>query len=261
MSAPLQDKAAIVTGAARGIGRATAIRLARDGAHVVVTDLDEAGVGEVAAAIRAMGRRSVALGADVTRREDRERIVAATLAEFGRIDILVNNAGIFRMAPLLETTEEDWDATMNVNARAVFFLTQAVARQMVQQGGGRIINVASAAAKLSNNPYGGPYNCSKAAVVALTKTFGLNLAKHGVRVNAVCPGIVETDMWKKLDEFIARQEGLPVGEPIRRRLESIPVGRLETPDDVAGVIAFLAGPDSDYMTGQAINVTGGLVHW
>jgi meso-butanediol dehydrogenase / (S,S)-butanediol dehydrogenase / diacetyl reductase len=257
----LHDQGAIVTGAARGIGRATALRLAQEGAHVVIADTNLAGAEAAAAAIGEFGTTGFAIQADVTRAADRERIVASAIDHFGQIDILVNNAGIMRTCELLEANDEDWDRVMDVNVRAVFFLSQLAARQMVRQRHGRIINVASAAAKIATNPHVVSYNCSKAAVVALTRTFGVSLAPHGIRVNAVCPGLVDTEMWAFFEQLSSHEGGLAPGEYTRSRVAALPIQRMEKPEDVAGVIAFLAGPDSEYMTGQAINVTGGLVTW
>jgi NAD(P)-dependent dehydrogenase (short-subunit alcohol dehydrogenase family) len=259
MEASLKGQAAIVTGAGQGIGRAVALRLAADGMHVTVVDM-HAGRGEgVAAEIAASGSRALALAADVTAAADRQRMIDATLAEFGRLDVLVNNAGIMRVALPLDVTEEHWDVVMDVNARAVYFCCQAALKHMVGQHSGRIINIASAAGKAASTIQHPVYNVSKAAVIAITKTFAMACAREGVRVNAVCPGVVATPMQDVVDQEFARITG-STPETIRaERVARIPLGRVEQPEDVADVVAFLAGPASRYMTGQAINVTGGTI--
>ncbi|HKB25082.1 MAG TPA: SDR family NAD(P)-dependent oxidoreductase [Methylomirabilota bacterium] len=254
----LQGQVAIVTGAGRGIGRATALELARLGADVVVAELDKAGAERTAAEVKSLGRRALALPTDVTRRADLQTMADRTLAELGRIDVLVNNAGIYRAAAPLDVTEEHWDAIMSINARAVFFACQAVLPAMVKQKRGAIVSLASMAGKIGNRN-NLPYNASKAAVISITKSLALAHAKDGIRVNCVCPGFVETDMWA----LVAREQGALMGmtpeEFTRQRAAQVPLGRMERPEDVAGVIAFLAGSRAGYMTGQALSVDGGLV--
>ena len=254
----LEGQVAIVTGAGRGIGRATAIELARMGADVVVAELDPAGAEKTALEVRGLGRRASVVPTDVTSRADLRAMAERTRAEFGRIDVLVNNAGIYRAAAPLDVTEEHWDAVMNINARAVFFASQAVLPAMVAQKRGAIISLASMAGKIGNRN-NLPYNASKAAVISITKSLALAHAADGIRVNCVCPGFVETDMWT----IVAREQGallgLPPEEFTRQRAAQVPLGRMERPEDVANVIAFLAGSRAAYMTGQAISVDGGLV--
>ncbi len=255
----LQGQVAIVTGAGRGIGRATALELARMGADIVVAELDAgSGADKTAALVQDAGRRAAVIPTDVTRRSDLTAMVERTLAAFGRIDVLVNNAGIYRAAPVLEVTEEHWDAIMTLNAKAVFFASQAVLPAMIAARRGSIVNLASMAGKIGSRT-NLPYNASKAAVVSMTKSLALAHAADGVRVNCVCPGFVETDMWT----MVARQQGAILGltpeEFTRRRLESVPLGRMERPEDVAHVIGFLASPRAAYMTGQALSVDGGLI--
>ena len=260
----LDGKAAIVTGAGRGIGRAIALRLAREGAQVVCADLDEANARKVAAEIEAAGGTALAMRVDVTQRTDAERMVSETASRFGRLDILVNNAGIGAVALLIDTDEETWDALMNVNAKGVLLCSQAAARQMIAQGeGGRIINNASGAGK---SPPGkdtplGAYAASKHAVVALTKQMGLELSSHQILVNCVCPGIVDTPMWDLIDREISRIEGSKVGSVKARSVARIPLGRIEQPEDVANLVVFLASSDASYITGQALNVSGGLLNY
>jgi len=223
----LSGQVAIVTGAGRGIGRATALELAGMGADIVVAELDQA-------------------------MADRAR------AEFGRIDILVNNAGIYRAALPLDVTEEHWDAIMSVNAKAVFFATQAVLPTMIAQKRGAIVSLASMAGKIgSKNNL--PYNASKAAVVSMTKSLALAHAGDGIRVNCVCPGFVETDMWTAVAREQGKLLGMSADEFTRHRAGTVPLGRMERAEDVANVIGFLCSSKSCYMTGQALSVDGGLV--
>ena len=264
MAERLQDLVAMVTGGGQGIGRAIALRLAREGAHVGIVDLNEASARQVAEEVAELGRRSAAIRADVSSKAECERMVDEVVRELGRLDVAYSNAGIAEFKPIFEISEKDWDRMFAVNAKGVFFTLQATARQMLRQdrprpGGprGKIINTASIAGR-----YGGSimvhYAATKAAVISITQTCARNLAPD-VTVNAICPGIVETDMWRTIDEQWSRAAGWERGEAWKRRVEPIPMGRPETPDDVAGVAAFLASPDSDYMTGQSINIEGGLV--
>ena len=254
----LAGQVAIVTGAGRGIGRATALELARMGADIVVAELDRDGAERTAAEVKGLGRRVSVVRTDVTSRADLAAMAERARAEFGRIDVLVNNAGIYRAALPLDVTEEHWDAIMNVNAKAVFFASQAVLPTMIVQKRGAIVSLASMAGKIgSRNNL--PYNVSKAAVVSMTKSLALAHAADGIRVNCVCPGFVETDMWTN----VAREQGALMGitpeEFTRQRASAVPLGRMERPEDVANVIGFLASSKSGYVTGQALSVDGGLV--
>ena len=254
----LKGQAAIVTGAGRGIGRATAMELARQGADVVIAELDQAGAKRTAEEVGALGRRSLAVATDVTSRADLRAMVDRAKAEFGRIDILVNNAGIYKAAATLDVSEDHWDAIMNINAKAVFFASQAVLPTMIAQKSGSIVSLASMAGKIGSKT-NLPYNASKAAVVSMTKSLALAHAGEGIRVNCVCPGFVETDMWTKVAKEQGALLGMSAEEFTRHRAGSVPLGRMEKAEDVAHVIAFLAGPRSGYMTGQALSVDGGLV--
>jgi NAD(P)-dependent dehydrogenase (short-subunit alcohol dehydrogenase family) len=254
----LKDCVAIITGAGRGIGRATALELARMGADIVIAEVDRAGAERTAAEVRDLGRRASVRPTDVTSRSDLAAMVEGARADFGRIDILVNNAGIYRAALPLEVTEEHWDAVMGVNAKAVFFASQAVLPTMIAQRAGTIVSLASMAGKVGSRG-NLPYNASKAAVISITKSLALAHAGDGIRVNCVCPGFVETDMWTAVSRDLGTMAGLTPDEFTRQRLTQVPLGRMERPEDVAGVIGFLASPRAGYMTGQAINVTGGLV--
>ncbi|RKU07713.1 hypothetical protein C6502_16660 [Candidatus Poribacteria bacterium] len=258
----LDGQVAIVTGAGRGIGRATALRLAHEGASVTVADSNETNAKGVAAEIKSAAGTAHSLTVDVTDKADTERMVFETVERFGKLNILVNNAGIAIIASLMDTDEATWDALMNVNAKGVLLCSQAAAQQMIVQGnGGRIINNASGAGKVApgrSTPLGA-YAASKHAVVALTKQFGLELSSHGILVNCVCPGIVDTSMWELIDREVAQLEGVPVGSVKARAAAGIPVGRIQQPDDVANLIAYLASSDASYITAQALNVSGGML--
>ncbi len=258
----LDGQVAIVTGAGRGIGRAIARRLAHEGASVAVSDLDVENAAGVADEITAAGGKAISLRTDVSRKADAVRVVEDTVAHFGRLDILVNNAGIGAIVSLLDTDESTWDALMNVNAKGVLLCSQAAARQMIAQGGGgRIINNASGAGKMAPGkdiPLGA-YAASKHAVVAITKQMGLELSSHGILVNCVCAGIVDTPMWDLIDREIAKLQGVPVGSVKAGAVASIPVGRIEQPEDVANMFAFLASEDANYLTAQTYNICGGIL--
>jgi meso-butanediol dehydrogenase/(S,S)-butanediol dehydrogenase/diacetyl reductase len=257
----INGRIVLITGAARGIGAATARRLAEEGARLVLADQDGAGVEKLAAALK-----QVAVRADVTRAEDIARMVDEPYRRWGRLDVLFNNAGVIRVQPMLEVTEAEWDRVMAVNLRAVFFVLQAVARRMVKQDPmpgselrGKLIQTASIASYRGGNHLMTPYSASKAGVVSLTRSAAQLLAPERITSNCVCPGAVETPMWEQIDREWGALEGLGQGEAWKRRIRHIPMGRPERPEDVAGVVAFLAGSDSDYMTGQAVNVDGGIV--
>ena len=216
----LSGHVAIVTGAGRGIGRATALELAGMGADIVVAELDLAGAERTAAEIKGLGRRVSAVKTDVTSRADLTAMANRARAEFGRIDILVNNAGIYRAALPLDITEEHWDAIMNVNAKAVFFATQAVLPAMIAQKRGAIVSLASMAGKIGSRT-NLPYNASKAAVVSMTKSLALAHAADGIRVNCVCPGFVETDMWTSVASEQGKLMGMSADEFTRLRAGTV----------------------------------------
>jgi NAD(P)-dependent dehydrogenase (short-subunit alcohol dehydrogenase family) len=255
----LQGQAVIVTGAGRNIGRAIALELAGMGADVVVAEQDRTTGERTAEEVRKLGRRALALQTDVTRLSDLQAMADRTVAELGRIDILVNNAGIHRSAHTVDVTEDDWDRLLAVNAKGVFFGSQAVLRHMVKAKRGNIISLASMAGKIGLKT-SLVYGITKAAVISMTKSLALAHAADGIRANCVCPGIVETDMIFQIDrEAGEKLFGLKPGEYLKQRVEQIPLGRIETAEDVANLVGFLASRKSSYMTGQAINVTGGLV--
>ncbi len=257
----LEGRTVLVTGGANGIGAACARRLAAEGARILVADVDHGAADKLA---RELGQR--AIRADVTRAADIEAMLDEAWRAWGRLDVLFNNAGIIRVHPLLDVTREDWDRIMEVNLKAVFFVLQAAARRMIAQAPipgselrGKLIQTASIAAYRGGLPLTAPYAASKAGVVSLTRTAAQALAPHRITANCICPGAVQTPMWEQIDAEWCALEGWPRGEAWRRRTAAIPLGRPERPEDVAGLVAFLASADSDYMTGQAVNVDGGLV--
>ena len=254
-------RTALVTGGARGIGRGIALRLAADGLDVAVADLpsmhaDSEGVADE---VRAAGRRAAVIDVDVSDPAQVDAMVAATVAELGRLDVMVANAGVAQVAPLLEVTPEQFDWLMSINLRGVFLCYTAAARQMIAQGdGGKIIGAASIAAHKGFAMLG-HYSASKWAVRGLTQAAAQEWAPHGITVNAYCPGIVGTKMWDYIDEKLAEAEGLQKGEAIAKFSELITLGRVETPEDVAQFVSYLASPDSDYMTGQSVMIDGGVL--
>jgi NAD(P)-dependent dehydrogenase (short-subunit alcohol dehydrogenase family) len=255
----LDGQVAIVTGAGRGIGRAIALELAALGAAVSVAEVNEAAAAQTVAEVAQAGRRGLAIGVDVTSARDRQAMVQQTLQTFQRIDILVNNAGIYRSAPPLDITEEHWDTVLAVNAKAVLFCAQAVLPTMLAARRGVIVNIASMAGKVAS-PTGLPYAVSKAAVISLTRSLAAAYARDGIRVNCVCPGFVETEMWAQVDREVGvGQLGKPLGQYAAERIATVPLGRGAQPSDIANVVGFLTTSKAGYMTGQAINVTGGLV--
>jgi meso-butanediol dehydrogenase / (S,S)-butanediol dehydrogenase / diacetyl reductase len=257
---PTADRSAIITGAARGIGRAIALRLARDGLDVTVNDLPgaRADLNGLVEEIQAFGRRSVAAVGDVGVEADVDGLVRTHVEVHGGLDVMVANAGVAITAPLLETTAEQWETTMRVNLRGVFHCYRAAARQMIAQGrGGRLIGAASVAAHRGGR-WQGAYSASKFAVRGLSQSAAQELADHGITVNVYSPGVVRTPMWDSIDEAITARQGTRVGTAMAAMMSSIPLGRLETPDDVAGVVSFLASPDAAYITGQSIVVDGGI---
>jgi 3-oxoacyl-[acyl-carrier protein] reductase len=247
MAAELKDKVAIVTGASRGIGRATALALAAAGAQVVVNYARSSpAADEVVAQITAQGGSAIALQADVSDADQVDALIKATLDQWGRVDVLVNNAGITRDTLLLRMKPEDWQAVIDLNLTGVFLCTRAVSKIMLKQRSGRIINIASVAG-LMGNPGQANYSAAKAGVIGFTKTIAKEMASRGVTVNAVAPGFIKTDM----------TEDLPNTEEI---LKYIPLGRYGEADEVAGLIRFLAAdPAAAYITGQVLTIDGGMV--
>jgi len=242
----LEGKRAIVTGAARGIGRAIAEELAAEGADLALCDLQADWLAETAAAVEARGRRAARIAVDVGDGGAVAAAVGSAAETLGGLDILVNNAGITRDTFLARMSEEDWDAVLRVNLKGTFLFTRAVTRPMMKQRGGVIVNIASIIGLIGNAGQCN-YAASKAGVIAFTKSAAKELASRGIRVNAVAPGFIETKMTEALPEDVRR-----------RMLEAIPMQRFGSARDVARVVVFLAGEDSSYMTGQVLTVSGGM---
>ncbi len=260
----VEGRVAGVTGAGAGIGRAIARALAAEGARVAVTDINEAGAQETVRLIEEAGGTARAWRLDVTRREEIERVVAEIREWGGRLDIWVNNAGVSTMNHFWELTEEDWDYNMNVNAKGTFLCSQVVAKVMMAQDlmsgselRGKIINIASMAGKRGNAPFLAHYVASKFAVVGLTQATAGELAPYKITVNAVCPGYVATSMQERELRWEAELRGTTPEAVRDLYIQDTPLGRIETPEDVAKVVVFLASPLSDFITGEAINVNGG----
>ncbi|MBI4507665.1 MAG: glucose 1-dehydrogenase [Chloroflexi bacterium] len=244
----LADRVAIVTGGARGIGRAIALGYAREGAHVVVADQDGATAERTAAEVRALGRRGLAVAVDVAQRAQVETLVERVVQELGRLDVMVSNAGISLPHDFLDTPEELWDRTIGVNLKGVFLCGQAAARQMVRQGGGgAIVNTASQRVE-SGDPRGVPYVASKGGVRSLTKAMALALAPYGIRVNAIGPGPTLTDL---------NRERMADPATRARFVDRVPLGRLGDPEDMVGAAVFLASDEARFVTGHTLYVDGG----
>jgi meso-butanediol dehydrogenase/(S,S)-butanediol dehydrogenase/diacetyl reductase len=257
---PRPDRSAVVTGAARGIGRAIAVRLAADGLAVSLCDLPAMGVelDAVTTEIRAHGGTAHPIVLDVTDAAAVEAAVAAHVERTGGIDVMVANAGVAVTAPLVETTPAQWQQTIAVNVLGVVHCYQAAARRMIAQGrGGRLIAAASVASHRGGR-WQAAYSASKFAVRGLSQSAAQELGEHGITVNVYSPGVVQTPMWEAIDASLAGRRGTPVGSEIAAMVAGIPLGRLETPQDVAGVVSFLASPDAAYITGQSIVVDGGM---
>jgi NAD(P)-dependent dehydrogenase (short-subunit alcohol dehydrogenase family) len=250
----LKDKVAVITGGARGIGRAIAERYVEEGARVVVADLLHE---EARRTAHEIGSQAYAVGVDVSRRASIEKMAEAVDAEFGSIDILVNGAAVFNMAPLAEITEADFDRQFEINVRGLLFTTQIIAGRMVAAGkGGKIVNFSSQAGRRGEANVA-VYCATKAAVISLTQSMGLELIKHQINVNAIAPGVIDTPMWDVVDSLFAKYEGRPIGEKKRLVGGAVPYGRMGVPADITGAAVFLASADADYIVAQTLNVDGG----
>jgi len=249
----LEGKVAVVTGGAQGMGRAIVHRFVEEGARVVIADLQK----DVAQAVADELRGVVVAGVDVRDQEQVQAMVETAVREFGGLDILVNNAGVGKIIPFLETTERDWDFMFDVNCKGLLWCSQAAAKVMIGQGrGGKIINVASQAGR-RGEALVLAYCASKACVISMNQSIALALAPHRINVNAIAPGIVDTPFWEEVDKQFAGLLNMQVGEPKRTFSATIPLGRIEQPQDVTGAAVFLASSDSDYITQQCLNVDGG----
>ena len=250
----LKGKTAIITGGARGIGRAIAEGYAREGARVCIADIDGKQSEETAAAI---GGGAFGLRLDVTKMDSIKSLVAEVESKAGGIDILVNNAAIFDLAPVEEISEQSYDRIFAVNVKGLLFTLQAVAKSMIAaKRGGKIINMASQAGR-RGEALVGVYCASKAAVISLTQSAGLGLIKYGINVNGISPGVVDTPMWDEVDALFAKYENRKPGEKKRLVGEAVPAGRMGRPEDHVGCAIFLASAESDYVVAQTFNVDGG----
>ena len=243
----LDGKVALVTGSARGIGQAIAKKLAGEGADIALCDLKAEWLAETAAIVEAAGRKVKCLEADVSNAAAVDTVVSGAIEALGKVDILVNNAGITKDTLMIRMSEQDWDSVISVNLKGTFLFTKAVARPMMKQRTGCIVNIASIIGLIGNAGQCN-YAASKAGVIALTKSAAKELASRNVRVNAVAPGFIQTRMTEALSEDVRK-----------RMLDAIPLGRFGTPEDVANVVLFLTSDASSYMTGQVLTVCGGMV--
>jgi 2-hydroxycyclohexanecarboxyl-CoA dehydrogenase len=245
----LEGKSALVTGAGRGIGRAIALALARDGARLALADIDVANAESVRAEVEKRGGKAVALRVDLTRRDEVETLARRAVEELGRVDVLVNNAGWDRLQPFLESDEDTWERIIALNFRAVLYTCKAVLPGMVAQGGGKVVNMGSDAGR--GGSFGeAVYAGTKGAIIAFSKTLARELARNKINVNVVCPGLTETPLLQDCRERMPK-----VIDAVTR---AIPWGRVGTPEEVAEAVAFLASPAADYITGQTLSVSGGL---
>jgi len=270
MEQRLDGKTAIVTGSGRGIGKAVALRLAQDGANVVVADIAGQTAEQTSEAIRASNHLSISCSVNVTKVAEIQAMVDLAVAEFGRIDILVNAAGIAQTGLFLDLTEQEWDRVIDANLKGATFCIQAVGRQMIRQvpeqvrtagranhSYGKIVNFSSISGRHGRAEQVA-YAASKAAIISVTQSAALAFAPYNINVNAVCPGVIPTPMWEQIDRDRGRIAGIAPGEAMKVFIERTPLKRSGSVEDVAGVVAFLCSADSDYMTGQTLNVDGGF---
>jgi meso-butanediol dehydrogenase/(S,S)-butanediol dehydrogenase/diacetyl reductase len=270
MESRLSGKLAIVTGAAQGIGKAVALRLAHEGADVVVADINDEAARQTAQEIRGLGRRADAPPLDVASLAEIEAVMERAVGHFGHIDILVNAAGIAQTKPFLEITEQEWDHVIDVNLKGTVFCMQAVARQMIQQipqeivsrgraerSYGKIVNFSSISGRRGRSVQMA-YAASKAAIISVTQSAALALSPYNINVNAVCPGVIPTPMWEQIDRDRSQIMGAPPGEAMKAFIEKVPLQRAGSTEDVAAAVAFLCSADADYITGQTLNVDGGF---
>ena len=260
----LQDKVVLVTGAGAGIGRATALAMAAEGAVVAAADIDAAAAQRTAAEAAGNNRRALAIEADCGDVASIDAMVARAVAELGRLDVIVNNAGVTRYAYIMDLSEADWDRIHRVNAKGVFFCLQRAAREMMGQfdkdgGGGRIINIASISGRGYAGASNAAYAASKGAVISLTKMAAQQLGRYDINVNAICPGVTRTELGQRNSVTRAAARGITVEQLQAEQEAAIPIRRANTPEDIAAMAVFLASPGARNITGQAYNVDGGLV--
>ena len=254
----LAGKKAVVTGAGRGIGQAIALRLAQEGAHVASVDIDRDSAEATAGLIRDGGGTAAALTVDLVRVDLIEPMIEEAVSTLGRLDILVNNAGRVEIKPFLDVTETEWDQIMDLNLKGTYFCMQAGARRMIRQGdGGRIINMSSISGR-HGRADSSAYAASKMGIISITQSAALAFADHGILVNALCPGVVATPMWDHIDEDRARLFGYERGTARARLVEKIPLKRVAQTEEIAAAAVFIASDENTLITGQAINVDGGM---
>ncbi|MGX9566939.1 L-iditol 2-dehydrogenase [Pseudomonas sp. CFBP 5748] len=250
----LEGQSALITGAARGIGRTFAQAYINEGATVAIADID---LERAQATAAELGDSAYAVKMDVTDQASIDQAIDAVVARVGKLDILINNAALFDLAPIVEITRQSYERLFSINVAGTLFTLQAAARQMIHQGhGGKIINMASQAGR-RGEPLVGIYCASKAAVISLTQSAGLDLIKHRINVNAIAPGVVDGEHWDGVDALFARHENLPLGEKKRQVGQQVPFGRMGTADDLTGMAIFLASTESEYVVAQTYNVDGG----
>ena len=242
----LQDKVAIVTGSARGLGKAMVLKMVAEGAKVVVTDINREACQTVKAEIEAAGGTALAVKCDVTNREEVSALVAETVKTFGKVDILVNNAGITRDAQMVKMTDDNWDAVMNTNLKSMFICSQVASQPMIKQGYGRIINISSIAGQEGNFGQAN-YSAAKAGAIGLTKTLSKELGRKGITVNVVSPGFIMSEMSAAIPEKIKEQ-----------LIARIPLNRAGQPEEIASAVAYLASDEAAFITGQVLSVNGGM---
>lgn len=256
-----QQKTAVITGSADGLGKGIAERLAQDGFNIVLSDIDTAKLAETEREFSARGQPVAAFAGDVSRRDDQFALVRTAVESFGRIDVFVNNAGIEDVMLLEDVSEADFDKVFDINVKGVLFGTQAAAEQFRKQGGDGVCKIINAASIAAHESYEllGVYCASKFAVRALTVAAARELAKYRITVNAYCPGVAGTRMWDRIDAEMGKHLGLQPGEAFAKFSAGILMGRTQVPQDVASLVHYLASPDSDYMTGQCVIIDGGMV--
>lgn len=256
----IEGKVALVTGAGQGIGRAIALRLATEGAHIAIVDLNEEKMVAVADEVSRIGRKATIFRADISKREDVINAIDHAEQKLGGFDVMINNAGIAQVQPISEVTPEEVDQIFKINVEGVLWGIQAAAKKFIaRKQKGKIISASSIAGH-EGFPMLGVYAATKFAVRALTQASAREFANFGITVNAYCPGVVGTSMWTEIDRRFSELTGAAIGETYKKYVGGIALGRAQTPEDVAAFVSFLAGPDSDYMTGQAPLIDGGMVY-